>query len=212
MKSLCSSQLVSAAFTFIPHYGRILTTRMQTACVSVVLEVLDLLIWIFFAVLMGVWWIVLVVSGDLTCSLARVQIFTLGVRMVQFRATVMLNGKVAGCFIWGRFVGATAVVRGWRKVSCHCLWVCVRVRALKVAVEMSSVIACFCFFLRCGILCSVLALPGWVVSRRSRWSVDNTVARCFLVNGAAWDTFQEGILIHRNNIFLDTFPKMKNYQ
>lgn len=36
---------------------------------------------------------VLVVSGDLTCSLARVQIFTLGVRMVQFRATVVVMGR-----------------------------------------------------------------------------------------------------------------------
>lgn len=138
---------------------------------------------------MEVWWIVLVVSGDLTCSLAWVQIFTLGMRMVQFRATVILNGKVAGCFIWGRFVGATAVVRGWRRslvIVSECVYVCVCV--LKVAVEMSSVIACFCFFLRCGILCSVLALPGQVVSRRSWWSVGNTVARCFLGNGTAWDT------------------------
>lgn len=85
-----------------------------------------------FAFLMGVWWIVLVVSGDLTCSLARVQIFTLGMRMVQFRATVILNGKVAGCFIWGRFVGATAVVRGWRRslvIVSECVFVCVCVKS-----------------------------------------------------------------------------------
>lgn len=52
-----------------------------------------------FAVLMGVGWIVLVVSGGLTCGLVRMQIFTLGMRMVQSRATVILNGKVAGCFM-----------------------------------------------------------------------------------------------------------------
>lgn len=64
---------------------------------------------------------------------------------------------------------------------------------LKVAVEVSSVIACFCFFLRCGVLHSVLALPDRVVSHGSWWSGEagrlaNTVARCILGNGTAVET------------------------
>lgn len=90
---------------------------------------------------------------------------------------------------------------GRKKVCCDVVCVCV----VNVAVEVSSVVACFRLFLRrCRrIWRAVLALSERVASHGSRWPGDagrlaNTVARCLLGNRTAIrNTFQHMQLCYK---------------
>lgn len=161
----------------------------------------------------GVWWIVLVGSGGLTCGLVRVQIFVPGMRMVRSGATVIFNGKVAVCLMWGRLLASLLL---WVAEEGHCLWVCMCVR---VKSGSRSVVS-HCMFLLFPQMRSLAfgsctarssGEPRFLMVGRSR----KTGQHSRTVHPGKWNSIKNTcrqaclLLTYKHNIFLDTFPKWK---